>query len=164
MARWFGDGYVVDDDPAVVDRALVYRWLRTDAYWWSGGLERSVFDRAVDHSLNLSARTESGTFVGFARLVTDRSTFAYLADVYVAAEHRGRGVGNLLTRTAVSHPAVATCRRMLLVTSDAHGVYARHGFTAITAPERFMERHGPVAKRPVAPDPIAQCPVEPAAD
>ena len=145
MAQWFENGYVVDDESARVDRDLVYGWLSTDAYWWSGGLERSVFERAVDNSLNFTALDGSGAVVGFARLVTDRATFAYLADVYVAAEHRARGVGNLLTRASVEHPDVATCRRMMLATNDAHEVYGRHGYTALAAPERFMERHRPAA-------------------
>jgi GNAT superfamily N-acetyltransferase len=151
MTQWPGTGpsagYLIDDDPRRVDRDRLFGWLSTDAYWWSGGLDRPVLERAVDHSLNLSVLAGEA-FVGFARLVTDRASFAYLADVYVDAAHRGRGLGGLLTRVALAHPELATCRRFLLATADAHQIYERAGFAALARPDRFMEVHRPAAAAP----------------
>jgi len=152
--RWTRpDGHTVDDDTAAVDRDRLYNWLTSpDAYWWQAGLARDVLDRALDASLNLSVLTPAGDFVGFGRMVTDRATFAYWADVFIATGYRGRGLGGWLTGVAVHHPAVATCRRILLFTRDAHAVYARHGFRALAEPSRVMERSAPdaAAARPPA--------------
>jgi GNAT superfamily N-acetyltransferase len=134
-----GAEYVVTDDPDTIDRDRLFGWLQSDAYWWAGGLHRSVFDAALEHSLCFSALTADGDFVGFGRMVTDRASFAYWADVYVDAGHRGRGLGRALTKVAVDHPALATCRRILLGTRDAHEVYARQGFAPLADPSIFME-------------------------
>jgi len=119
----------------------VYRFLSQEAYW-SKGLPREVFDRAVANSLCF------GGFVGdmqvtFGRVITDRATFAYLADVFVLPEHRGLGYSKQLMDAVVAHPELQGLRRMVLVTGDAHGLYARYGFTALAAPDRYMERHQP---------------------
>lgn len=144
--QWvLSEGYLVDDDQGRVDRDRLYGWLTSDAYWWSGGLDREVLDEAIRASLNLSCFDSSDHFVGFGRLVTDRATFAYWCDVYVDPEHRGRGLGSRLTALAISHPAIATCRRVMLATRDAHALYARAGFTPLAAPEIFMELHRPDA-------------------
>jgi GNAT superfamily N-acetyltransferase len=139
-----GAGYVVTDDAAAVDRDRLYGWLRS-SYWWSGGLDRSVFDTALEHSLCFSALTSDGDFVGFGRMVTDRATFAYWADVFVDDAHRGRGLGRALTSHALEHPALVTCRRVLLATRDAHEVYARQGFVPLADPSLFMEISRPGA-------------------
>ena len=133
-----GADYVVTDDPDAIDRDRLYGWL-SSSYWWSGGLHRSVLEAALVHSLCFSALTVDGEFVGFGRMVTDRASFAYWADVYVDAAHRGRGLGQALTSVAIDHPALATCRRILLATRDAHEVYARHGFVPLADPAVFME-------------------------
>jgi GNAT superfamily N-acetyltransferase len=78
--------------------------------------------------------------VGFARVVTDRATFAYLADVFVVEERRGRGLASLLLEAVLSHPDLQGLRRWSLATRDAHGLYRRFGFTELAAPERYMER------------------------
>jgi GNAT superfamily N-acetyltransferase len=139
-----GDQYVVTDDPEAIDRERLFAWLES-SYWWSGGLQTSVFDAALEHSLCFSALTVGGDFVGFGRMVTDRASFAYWADVYVDAAHRARGLGRALTRSALDHPALATCRRILLATRDAHEVYARHGFGPLTDASIFMEISRPDA-------------------
>ena len=140
-----GADYVVTDEPGAIDRDRLFGWLQSDSYWWSGGLHRSVFDTAIDHSLCVSALTREGEFVAFGRMVTDRATFAYWADVFVAVDHRGRGLGRALTSQALDHPALATCRRILLATRDAHEVYARHGFGPLADPSTFMEISRPDA-------------------
>jgi len=133
------DGYLLDDDPACIDRDRLFGWLSSDAYWWSGGLDRQVLEAALDASITLSVLSPAGAFVGFGRLVTDRATFGYWCDVYIERQHRGRGLGQLLTCHALAHPAVATCRRILLATRDAHAVYERAGFSNLAHPEIFME-------------------------
>lgn len=141
------DGPIVDlaisFDPARVDRDRVYGWLSREAYW-SPGLDRGVFERAVAHSLVASAFVGDEQ-VAFARVVTDRATFAWLCDVFVASTARGRGVGQRLVGAIVEHPDLQGLRRWSLRTRDAHGLYRRFGFTALTGPERCMERHNPQA-------------------
>jgi GNAT superfamily N-acetyltransferase len=139
-----GEGYVVTDETDAIDRDRLFGWL-SGSYWWSGGLHRSVLDAALDHSLCFSVLTADGAFVGFGRMVTDHATFAYWADVYVDPGHRGRGLGGALTAHALEHPALATCRRILLATRDAHEVYARHGFAPLADPSIFMEISRPGA-------------------
>jgi GNAT superfamily N-acetyltransferase len=127
-----------------VDVDLLHLWLVEDAYWWSGGLRRDVLERALASSLPLSCLYDDA-MVAFARLVTDRATFAYLCDVYVDPTHRGRGLGTWLARTATEHPDVQTCRRILLATADAHGVYQRAGFAALDDPDAWMALNRPEA-------------------
>ena len=130
-------------DPARVDRDRVYGWLSREAYW-SPGLDRSVFERAVEHSLVASAFAGAEQ-VAFARIVTDRATFAWLCDVFVAATARGRGIGRRLIGAIVENPELQGLRRWSLRTRDAHALYQCFGFTALATPERCMERHNPQA-------------------
>ena len=123
-----------------IDLDAVHAFL-TNSYW-AAGIPREVVERSVRNSLCFSLfRGEAQ--VGFARVVTDRATFAYLADVYVLPEHRGRGLSKRLIQTILAHPELQDLRRWLLVTRDAHGLYAQFGFTPLNAPERFMQRHDP---------------------
>jgi GNAT superfamily N-acetyltransferase len=126
-----------------VDLDRVHGWLSREAYW-SPGLDRAVFERAVANSLVASAFVDGGQ-VAFARVVTDRATYAWLCDVFVAEAARGRGVGQRLVAALIAHPDLQGLRRWSLRTRDAHGFYQRFGFTSVTAPERFMERHNPRA-------------------
>ena len=106
--------------------------------YWSPGIPRETVSRACANSLCAIAR-ENGVLVGFARVVTDRATFAWLCDVIVAPTHRGRGFGRSLVAALRAHPDLQGLRRWLLATRDAHGVYAPLGFAALAAPERMME-------------------------
>lgn len=147
--KWdLSGGYRIDDDPGCIDGDLLFRWLSTDAYWWTSGLKREVLDKALLGSINLSVLFGEGDFVGFGRLVTDRATFAYLCDVYIDQHHRGRGLGKHIARLAVNHPEVSTCRRVMLATRDAHAVYETAGFVPLANPERFMElsRSKPISR------------------
>ena len=134
---------MISFDPARIDRDRVHGWLCREAYW-SPGLDRRVFDRAVEHSLVASAIAD-GEQVAFARIVTDRATFAWLCDVFVAAGSRGRGVGRRLIGAILEHPELQGLRRWSLRTRDAHALYQRFGFMPLAAPERCMERHNPQA-------------------
>jgi GNAT superfamily N-acetyltransferase len=130
------DEYTVSTDPADLDRDAVYRYLHDEAYW-SQGISRETFDRALDNSLNFTALRGS-TLAGFARVVTDRATFAWLCDVFVLPAHRGRGVSRRLMDAVVAHPELAGLRNFLLATRDAHGLYEKFGFTPLAEPRRWM--------------------------
>jgi len=136
-----GVPYVVSSDTTHVDRDLVYRFLRDEAYW-SLGLPRDVFDRGLEHSLCFSAfdgdPARGGKQAGFARVVTDRATFAWLCDVFVVPAHRGRGVSKRLLDAVMAHPDLERVRNFLLATRDAHGLYARYGFTPLAEPARWL--------------------------
>lgn len=134
--------YEVSTDPARLDRALVHHWLSTDAYW-ALGRSREQQDTAIDHSLNFGVyapEPASGAAgqVAYARVVTDRATFAWLCDVYVAREARGAGVGSGLVAAVRDHLAPYRLRRVLLATGDAHGVYAKLGFAPLADPTQWM--------------------------
>src|SRR5437773_12250964 len=118
------------------DRDTVYRFLSEEAYW-SQGLPRDVFDRSIDNSINFAAHSGEDV-VGFARVVTDRATFAWLCDVFVLPDHRGNGVSKLLMDAVMSHPDLQGVRNFMLATRDAHGLYAKYGFTPLAEPQRWM--------------------------
>jgi GNAT superfamily N-acetyltransferase len=128
-----------------VDLDRVHDWLARKSYW-AGEMPRSVFDRAVRGSLCFAALAQGKT-VGFARVISDRATFAYLSDVFVDPARRGTGVGKAIMAAVIAHPDLQHLRLWLLATSDAHGLYARHGFGALAAPKRYMERRDAVYKR-----------------
>ncbi len=128
-------------DPAQLDRDRVYGWLSREAYW-SIGMGRGVFERAIDNSLVASALVGDEQ-VAFARVVTDRATFAWLCDVYVAQPWRGQGTATRLIGAIVAHPELQGLRRWALRTRDAHDLYRRFGFAEMVEPQRSMERHNP---------------------
>jgi GNAT superfamily N-acetyltransferase len=107
--------------------------------YWSPGVSREVVERACAHSICALARDERAALIGFARVVTDCATFAWLADVFVLPERQGKGVARSLVRALMAHPELQGLRRWLLATRDAHGVYAALGYEPISAPERWME-------------------------
>jgi GNAT superfamily N-acetyltransferase len=133
-------GYVVSTDPGRLDVDRIYRFLST-AYW-STGIPREVVERSIANSLSFGLYAPTGQQAGFARVVTDRATYAYLGDVYVEAAHRGRGLGKFLVSCVLAHPELQGLRRWALATADAHDLYARHGFGPPANPEMhlFIER------------------------
>jgi aspartate racemase len=136
--------YSITTDPASLDLETVHAYL-TRSYW-SPGVPADVVARAARRSLcfGLHHKTAAGKQqVGYARVVSDGETFAYLCDVYVLEEHRGKGLGKWLVETVLAHPAHANLRRFLLVTRDAHALYERFGFRPLARPEGFMEIHKP---------------------
>lgn len=134
--RSANDGYVISTDPARLDREAIWSFLRTS--YWSPGIERDVVERGIEHSLVFGLYAADGAQAGFARVVTDHARFAWLADVFVLEEHRGRGLGVWLVDTVVAHPQLAGLR-IVLATADAHGLYERFGFVPV-APGRWLER------------------------
>jgi GNAT superfamily N-acetyltransferase len=133
--------YVISTDPSRLDRDLVHAFLSEQSYW-ARGRPRDVLERAIANSLCFGAYDEAAQ-VGFARVVTDRATFAWLADVFVVEEHRGRGVGRRLVDSALRHADLESVSRWVLATADAHSLYGRFGFTPLAGDERFMARERP---------------------
>ena len=130
-------GYALTEQ---IDVAAAHTYLARS--YWSPNIPFEIVERAVANSLCVAVRHD-GEQVGFARVVTDRATFAYLADVYVLEEHRGRGLARAMVGWLQDHPELQGLRRWLLMTVDAHGVYERLGWTPLAHPERAMERHFP---------------------
>ena len=120
-----------------VDRDRVFHYLHTESYW-AKGIPRDVFERSIDNSLCYSAHC-NGEMIGFARIVTDKAVFAYLADVYVEEAWRGKGISKLLLDAIMGNPHISGLRRFMLATADAHDLYARYGFSPIETPERLMQ-------------------------
>ncbi|WP_217170716.1 GNAT family N-acetyltransferase [Streptomyces sp. AC512_CC834] len=132
------EGYEISTDPHRIDAGRVHHWLSTDAYW-ALGRPRDKHDRAVEGSLNFGAYDAvSGEQVAYARVVTDRATFAWLCDVYVDPSVRAKGLGTALIAAVRAHLEPYGLRRILLSTHDAHGVYEKLGFTALDRPDQWM--------------------------
>jgi GNAT superfamily N-acetyltransferase len=127
-------------DAETLDLDVIHGFLTTS--YWSPGIPRETVARAIAGSLCVGAYAD-GAQVGFARLVTDRATFAWLADVFVLPEARGQGVARRMVQALMDHPEMQGLRRWLLATLDAHGVYAALGWTPLAHTERFLERHDP---------------------
>jgi GNAT superfamily N-acetyltransferase len=138
--EWHRDGLTISTDPARLDLDLIQGFL--SASYWAPGIPREVVARSIEHSLCFGIY-EGARQVGFARVITDRATFGYLGDVFVLESHRGRGLSRWLMECVHAHPELQGFRRWVLLTRDAHGLYAQHGWTPIANPDRYMERWTP---------------------
>jgi GNAT superfamily N-acetyltransferase len=136
--------YEITADKRCLDVAAIHAYL-TQSYW-SPGIPRTVVERAIEGSLCFGV-FHHGKQVGFARAVTDKATFAYLADVFILEPHRGIGLSKRLMEFVFAHPDLQGLRRLMLATRDAHGLYKQFGFTELSSPARFMELHRPDAYR-----------------
>jgi GNAT superfamily N-acetyltransferase len=132
--------YEITSDPSRIDVEAAHAFL-SKAYW-SPGIPLAVVRKAIENSLCVAALS-GGKQVGLARAVTDRATFAYLADVYVLEEHRGRGLSRAMIEALLKHPDLQGLRRVLLATRDAHSLYEKFGFKPLAKPDRIMELHSP---------------------
>ena len=137
IERRLGD-YVISDDPERFDADAMHDFLEVEGYWAEGRAREETAVGAAN-SVVLGVYGPDGSMVGGARIVTDRASFAYLTDVYVLAEHRGRGLGKAVAAAACEHPAVAGINRMLLITADAHELYRPLGFHELGNPEGWLE-------------------------
>ena len=133
--------YTIYTDPLKMDLDVVHSFL-TESYW-SPGIPKAVVAKAIKNSICFGAFDSEENQVGFARAVTDKATFSYLADVFVLETHRGEGVAKLLMDAYTKHPDLQGIRRHMLATSDAHKLYEKYGFTPIDQPEIFMQKHNP---------------------
>jgi GNAT superfamily N-acetyltransferase len=130
----------ISTDRTRLDISLIHAFLAST--YWARGIPREVVERSIQNSLCFGAFLERRQ-IGFARVVTDFAAIAYVADVFVAPEHRGRGIAKMLMRAILAHPELQGLRRLLLATRDAHGLYAQFGFQPLAHPEQFMTIHNP---------------------
>ena len=139
MAReWRRGAYLMTTDKARLDLAVVHSFLKTS--YWAAGISADVVERSVENSLTFGLFAD-GKQVGFARVVTDYATFAYLADVFVLEPHRGQGLGRWMMEVMFSHPELQGLRRWMLATWDAHELYRKYGFIELKNPQTFMEKY-----------------------
>jgi GNAT superfamily N-acetyltransferase len=134
--EWKRGAHTISTDPGRLDRESIHAFLRES--YWAPGIPRDVVDRSIDNALCFGIY-DGERQVGFARVVTDRSTFAYLADVFVLESHRGRGLSKWLMEVIRGHPDLQGLRRWSLATRDAHGLYEQFGFRRPAHPDRLME-------------------------
>jgi GNAT superfamily N-acetyltransferase len=146
VAEFTRGQYSITTDPKQLDIDAIHAFLSRS--FWAEGIPKDTVAKAIANSLCFGV-FDGNAQVGFARVVTDRATFAYLCDVYVLESHRGHGLGKWLIETVMAHPDLQGLRRFQLVTRDAHGLYSRHGFESPLNPERHMEifRHGMYLQR-----------------
>ena len=135
--EWTRDGFTISTDRDRIDLDLVHGFLSSS--YWAEGIPRETVKRSLDHSLCFGLY-DGERQVGFARVITDRATFAYLGDVFVLDAYRGRGLATWLMDVVHAHPELQGLRRWVLLTRDAHALYAQMGYTPLAAPERYMER------------------------
>jgi GNAT superfamily N-acetyltransferase len=133
--------YRISTDQSELDLNVIHKYLSEESYW-AMGIPFGILKTAIDHSLNFGVYYRNKQ-IGFARLVTDYATFAYLCDVFILEEHRGKGISKCLMNVINEHPDLQGLRRWVLLTRDAHGLYTQHNWAAIITPDRYMERHFP---------------------
>ena len=138
--EWTRGEYAISTDPARIDIDVVHGYLRRS--YWAEDIPRDVVARAVANSLNFGVYSADAQ-VGFARVITDYATYAYIADVFVLEEHRGRKLAVWLMECVAAHPRLQGLRRWSLGTADAHKLYEKIGFTPMAKPERWMEKADP---------------------
>jgi GNAT superfamily N-acetyltransferase len=131
--------FVISTDRARLDLDVIHTFL-TNCYW-AKGIPREVVAKSIDHSLCFGIYDGRSAQVGFARVVSDFATVAYLGDVFVLESHRGHGLSKWMMECITQHPSLQGLRRWILLTRDAHGLYSQFGFTPVKAPERYMELH-----------------------
>ena len=138
--EWRRGEYSISTDKGRLDVAVIHGFLTMS--YWAAGVPMDVVKRSIEHSLAFGVFKEDQQ-VGFARVITDYATFAYLGDVFILEPYRGRGLSKWLMEVIVGHPDLQGLRRWVLLTRDAHGLYGQVGFTEPSHPERYMERHFP---------------------
>ncbi|ASZ11794.1 GNAT family N-acetyltransferase [Chitinophaga pendula] len=133
--------FTINTDPQKLDIPLIHKFLSEESYW-AKNVPYEIVARAINNSLCFGLYQQD-TQIGFARVITDRASFAYLADVFIIPRFRGQGLSKWLVQNILAHPELQGLRRWMLATSDAHGLYSQFGFSAIQNPEPFMHIHNP---------------------
>ncbi|MBV9593261.1 MAG: GNAT family N-acetyltransferase [Actinobacteria bacterium] len=131
------DGLTISDDPARLDIDRICRWLASS--YWANERDRATIERSIEYSLPFGVYEADGTQIAFARVTTDFASFAWIGDVFVASDHRGRRIGSWLVRVVLDRLTELGVPRVVLATRDAHEVYRRLGFEPLRVPETFME-------------------------
>jgi GNAT superfamily N-acetyltransferase len=142
--EWRRGSLRISTDPALLDHELIHRFLSSS--YWAERIPADTVRRSIENSMPFGV-FDGDRQVGFARVITDRATFAYLGDVFVIEAYRGRGLSKWLMEAVVSHPDLQGLRRWVLLTRDAHGLYRQFGFTDVAKPDRYMERWDPEVYR-----------------
>jgi GNAT superfamily N-acetyltransferase len=142
--EWQRGEFEISDDRARLDIEVIHKFLSTESYWAIGRDVQTV-QRSIDNSLPFGIYKDK-TLIGFARVVTDYATFAWLADVFIVSEYRGQGLSKWLVEVILAHPELQGFRRWVLATKDAHELYRKYGFQDLKRPERWMERPDPNMK------------------
>jgi len=132
---------LISTDKTLLDHAFIHQFL-SDRSYWAQGIPVETMDRSIEHSLCFGLY-RSGKQIGFARVVTDCATFAWLADVFIDESERAQGLGKKFVPAILAHPQLQGLRRFMLGTRDAHGLYTRYGFKPLEHVERFMQIHDP---------------------
>jgi GNAT superfamily N-acetyltransferase len=135
------DDYLISTDKTKLDIGFIHHFLSTEAYW-SKGIPLDTVQRAIQNSLNFGVFHQDKQ-VGYARIVSDLATVAYLGDVFIIPEHRGQGLSKWLIEQVMAHPDLKGLRRWVLLTRDAHELYRQYGWQSIASPDRWMEIHDP---------------------
>jgi GNAT superfamily N-acetyltransferase len=130
------ESYVISTDPTRLDRTLVHTFLSTESYW-ARRVPFSIVDRSIENSLNFGLYDPTEQ-IGYARVITDYSTFAFVRDVFLIEDRRGQGLGAWLMESVLAHPDLQGLRRIMLATKGAHGFYERAGFAPLARPDRFL--------------------------
>jgi N-acetylglutamate synthase-like GNAT family acetyltransferase len=133
--------YFISSDKRLLDIPLIHRELANS--YWAKGIPLSVVEKSIEHSLCFGVYTASNEQVGFARMITDRATFAYLSDVFVVEKAKGEGLGKQLIKAIDEHPELQGLRRIMLATSDAHGLYRQFGYQEVSNPQILMQKWNP---------------------
>ena len=141
--EWKNGEFIIDNDKTKLQFDVIQRFLSEESYWAKNRTPEQT-RTAIEHSICFGLYHNDAQ-IGFARVVTDRAAFAYLGDVFVLDEYRGRGLGKWLMETIVAHPELQGLRRWVLATRDAHGLYEQFGFEPLKFPDRWMERPAPDA-------------------
>ncbi|HST20310.1 MAG TPA: GNAT family N-acetyltransferase [Blastocatellia bacterium] len=138
--EWKRDEYTISTNRERLDLNVIHGFL-TQSYW-AAGVPVEIVKRSIENSLPFGLY-DNDRQIGFARVITDYATFAYLADVFVLEDARGAGLGKWLVAAIISHPELQGLRRWMLATRDAHGLYRMVGFESLKQPDRWMEKHEP---------------------
>lgn len=138
--NWVRGAYTVTTDPSLVDHSAVTSYLQES--YWAKGIPAPLVSKSIAGSLCFSLR-DGARQIGFARVISDRATVAYLGDVFVLPEFRGQGLGTWLVECVMEHPELQGLRAWILVTRDAHDLYRKFGFQPLGRPEGYMERRNP---------------------
>lgn len=133
--------YTISTDPDRLPVGIIHDYLSNHSYW-AKGIPFETVERSVRHSLNFGVYTDN-ELIGYARVITDYATIAYLGDVFILPEHRGKGLSRKLMEEIAAHPTLQGLRRWILLTKDAHDLYKKSGWKAIANPPAWMEKHFP---------------------
>lgn len=138
-------GYHISTDPALLDVDFIFHFLNQESYW-AQGISREIIERSIAESLCFGVYHDEKQ-IGFARIITDKSTFAYLSDVFISKTYRKQGLAKWLLQSMMAYPDLQNLRRWMLATADAHTLYEKFGFTQLNSPNRWMQKFTPYQKQ-----------------